>query len=125
MDRLELYYANPHANQRHGDFIRIRNVYLRSTQLQMHSRQRSCQDIQYSWQGSPTPKRTKEYLPSAIPSSIWAHPDNVPIVAQAPLDLEGDSLPAGDSAVRSFCRRPCRQCRDRQRQSCRSFCAAL
>ena len=31
MDRLELYYANPAANQPRGDYIRIRNVFLRSS----------------------------------------------------------------------------------------------
>ena len=31
MDRLELYYGNPAANQPRGDYIRIRNVFLRST----------------------------------------------------------------------------------------------
>ena len=31
MDRLELYYANPAASQPRGDYIRIRNVFLRSS----------------------------------------------------------------------------------------------
>jgi len=31
MDRLELYYANPAASQLRGDYVRIRNVFLRST----------------------------------------------------------------------------------------------
>ena len=31
MDRLELYYSNPEASQPAGDYIRIRNVYVRST----------------------------------------------------------------------------------------------
>ena len=31
MDRLELYYANPAASQPRGDYIRIRNVFIRST----------------------------------------------------------------------------------------------
>ena len=31
MDRLELYYSSPHPAQKHGDYIRMRNVYVRST----------------------------------------------------------------------------------------------
>jgi len=31
MDRLELYYSSPSPKQRRGDYIRIRNVYVRST----------------------------------------------------------------------------------------------
>jgi len=31
MDRLELYYGNPSPLQQHGDYVRIRNVYIRST----------------------------------------------------------------------------------------------
>ena len=31
MDRLELYYANPNPQQRRGDYIRVRNLYVRST----------------------------------------------------------------------------------------------
>ena len=31
MDRLELYYSNPSARQPAGDYIRIRNVFVRST----------------------------------------------------------------------------------------------
>ena len=31
MDRLELYYAHPHQQQQRGDYVRIRNVYLRSS----------------------------------------------------------------------------------------------
>jgi len=31
MDRLELYYSNPNPQQVRGDYIRIRNVYVRST----------------------------------------------------------------------------------------------
>ena len=30
MDRLELYYSSPSPKQRRGDYIRIRNVYVRS-----------------------------------------------------------------------------------------------
>ena len=37
MDRLELYYKNPRPNQPRGDYIRIRNVFLRSTRS-YHSR---------------------------------------------------------------------------------------
>ena len=31
MDRLELYYTLPHREQKKGDFVRIRNVFVRST----------------------------------------------------------------------------------------------
>ena len=31
MDRLELYYKAPHYPQPFGDYVRIRNVYMRST----------------------------------------------------------------------------------------------
>ena len=37
MDRLELYYSNPSARQPAGDYIRIRNVFVRSTYAALFS----------------------------------------------------------------------------------------
>jgi len=50
MDRLELYYANPSPQQLRGDYVRIRNVYLRSTRsyahgAEEHERYRPCKEL--------------------------------------------------------------------------------
>ena len=51
MDRLELYYANPHARQRRGDYVRIRNVFVRSTRQYQRKEeggvgsQRACREL--------------------------------------------------------------------------------
>lgn len=52
MDRLELYYADPNPLQRRGDYVRIRNVYLRSTRSYRNNKGRivskvhaACKDL--------------------------------------------------------------------------------
>jgi len=71
MDRLELYYSAPSPKQRRGDYIRIRNVFLRSTKassLREHEqlRTRSC----------------RELLQNAIATA--ARPQSVPLSAASP-----------------------------------------
>jgi hypothetical protein len=59
MDRLELYYANPAATQPRGDYIRIRNVYVRSSRSYSRSlggaRYQRCSELVSSMRSPPPP----------------------------------------------------------------------
>ena len=61
MDRLELYYANPAATQPRGDYIRIRNVFLRSSRSYSQRKpglQQKCSELVGAFPPSPPPGRS-------------------------------------------------------------------
>ena len=61
MDRLELYYANPAANQPRGDYIRIRNVFLRSSRSYSQRKlglQHKCSELVGAFPPSPPAARS-------------------------------------------------------------------
>ena len=60
MDRLELYYSNPAATQPRGDYIRIRNVFLRSSRS-FHRKpglQQKCSELVGAFPPSPPAARS-------------------------------------------------------------------
>ena len=60
MDRLELYYSNPAATQPRGDYIRIRNVFLRSSRS-FHGKpglQQKCSELVGAFPPSPPAARS-------------------------------------------------------------------
>lgn len=61
MDRLELYYANPAATQPRGDYIRIRNVFLRSSRSYSQRKpglQQKCSELVGAFPPSPPAARS-------------------------------------------------------------------
>lgn len=64
MNRLELYYAYPHAAQLRGDYVRIRNVYVRSSRSYQKAAgltsEKSCKELS-----------SEARLPMSTGSSSW------------------------------------------------------
>ena len=110
MDRLELYYSAPHYSQPLGNYVRIRNVYMRSTRTfsraradadgGSRSRRRWCRDAVAMKEGSAM----HPPIVSRAPSQAERPEDGVPS-EHSLWSAAADNQPARDMGGGSF-RRP-------------------
>ena len=100
MDRLELYYAHPHQQQQRGDYVRIRNVYLRSSTQAPSSetaRYTPCHDLA-PVDHAPARRPSEQLAASAAASGGRAAPPPLDLLPAPAVGAAG-AAPAGADAA--------------------------
>jgi len=100
MDRLELYYADPSPHQPRGvDYVRIRNVFLRSTQSYRSSKVLTptatiaCKDLMVQSAQRPAASRKPASLapqPASLSGLLASQTAKLPSAAESEPEVTGD-----------------------------------